>query len=295
MKKTVIIFAIISLAMLLLCSCSLLNSGDTESRPEISVPADTPSPDPETEALLNTVTGGVDLDSLSLDELLALYDKFLEGENDAMNDGAEYDLYYRDVETVSGADAETGYDFPENTQTAVYSDKAWEDKTYETLDITADMSPSDKAGYEAAMKELENFDAEEFQAGIDAMIEGLEGFEDYEPGDYSEYDPDDDDPVIMNEWPDNEITRQVPKPAFASPTIVAGSDGITVMSNSSTLNEAKSYVKQLKYAGFTKDVYEDTNSVAGYDIYTFTAENQNGLSVSLTFAAGTVTVSISKD
>ena len=295
MKKTVIIFAIISLAMLLLCSCSLLNSGDTESRPEISVPADTPSPDPETEALLNTVTGGVDLDSLSLDELLALYDKFLEGENDAMNDGAEYDLYYRDVETVSGADAETGYDFPENTQTAVYSDKAWEDKTYETLDITADMSPADKAGYEAAMKELENFDAEEFQAGIDAMIEGLEGFEDYEPGDYSEYDPDDDDPVIMNEWPDNEITRQVPKPAFASPTIVAGSDGITVMSNSSTLNEAKSYVKQLKDAGFTKDVYEDTNSVAGYDIYTFTAENQNGLSVSLTFAAGTVTVSISKD
>ena len=99
----------------------------------------------------------------------------------------------------------------------------------------------------------------------------------------------------MNEWPDNEITRQVPKPAFATPTIVADNDSIVVMSNSSTLSEAKSYVAQLKAAGFTKDIYEDTNSVAGYDIYTFTAENQNGLSVSLTFAAGTVTVSISGD
>ncbi len=295
MKKTVIIFTIISIALLLLCSCSLFGSDSEDDRSAASYPADTTSVSPETEELLNAVTGGADLDSLSLDELLELYDRFLEGENDVMNDGAEYDLYYREVETVSGADAEIGYDLPENTQTAVYSDKEWENKTYEALDITAGMSPAEKAGYEAAMKELEDFDAAEFQTGIDGMIEGLEGFEDYDPDDHGEYESSEDDPVLLNEWPDNEITRQVPVPAFASPTIVADNDSIVVMSSSSTFSEAKTYANQLKTAGFTKDIYEDTNSVAGYDIYTFTAENQNGLSVSLTFAAGTVTVSISKD
>ena len=49
-------------------------------------------------------------------------------------------------------------------QTATYSDKEWEDKTFEALDPTANMSPDDKAGYEAAMKELDDFDAEELFA-----------------------------------------------------------------------------------------------------------------------------------
>ena len=132
------------------------------------------------------------------------------------------------------------------------------------------------------------------------MLKGIEGFEDYDPDDpEAGEDPDsqgtNDDPAILIEWPDNEITRQVPKPAVKAPTIVADSDSVTLMSSSSTFSEAKTYANQLKTAGFTKDIYEDTNSVAGYEIYTFTAENQNGLSVSLTFAAGTVTVSISKD
>ena len=69
----------------------------------------------------------------------------------------------------------------------------------------------------------------------------------------------------------------------------------TVMQTGSAVVEAKAYASQLKNAGFDKGIYEDTNEIAGYSIYTFTAENQNGLSVSLTFASGTTTVSFNKD
>ena len=68
-----------------------------------------------------------------------------------------------------------------------------------------------------------------------------------------------------------------------------------MMKTGSAVVEAKAYASQLKNAGFDKGIYEDTNEIAGYSIYTFTAENQNGLSVSLTFASGTTTVSFNKD
>ena len=271
----------------LLCSCSLFQNG-------IEAPAestDSSSADPSQEQLISVMNGNVDLDALSLDELLKLYDEFLKGGNDALNDGVENDLLYRDIDIKpNDPSAEIGFEYPTDVQTATYSDKEWEDKTFEALDPTVNMSPEDKAGYEAAMKELENFDAEDFQKGIDEMIKGLEGFGDYDPGESSE-----DDPQIVSEWPDNEITRQVPKPPFENPMIVADDESVTVMRMGSSVDEAKAYAKQLKDAGFTKDVYEETNSVAGYDIYTFTAENANGLSVSLTFTSGTTTVNISKD
>ena len=272
----------------LLCSCSLFQNG-------IEAPAestDSSSADPSQEQLISVMNGNVDLDALSLDELLKLYDEFLKGGNDALNDGAENDLLYRDIDIKpNDPSAEIGFEYPTDVQTATYSDKEWEDKTFEALDPTANMSPDDKAGYEAAMKELDDFDAEELQKSIDEMLKSMEGFEDYDPDSHGNGD----DPAILNEWPDNDITRQVPKPPFEDPMIVADDDSVTVMRTGSTEEEAKAYAKQLKDAGFNKDVNESTNGIAGFSIYTFTAENQNGLSVSLTFASGTTTVSFNKD
>ena len=77
----------------LLCSCSLFQNG-------IEAPAestDSSSADPSQEQLISVMNGNVDLDALSLDELLKLYDEFLKGGNDALNDGAENDLLYRDI------------------------------------------------------------------------------------------------------------------------------------------------------------------------------------------------------
>lgn len=282
MKKTIILTAIIIFGAMMLCSCSnFFHKPDASPDPQAI--------DQEQQYVASAVNGDVDLDSLSLDELLALYDQFLKDDNDAANDGVEADLFYGDIEPKPGAaDAEIGFEYSSGAQTAVYSDAPWEDKTVEALDITANMSPEDKAAYEAAMKELEDFDAQEFQNGMNEMIQGLEGFEDYDPEQQG------GESGLLNEWPDNELTRQVPKPPFEDPMIVSGEDSITVMNTSSTLAEAKAYVEQLKGAGFTVEVYENTNEVAGYTIYTFNASNSKGYSVSLTFTSGTTTVNVIK-
>ena len=65
-----------------------------------------------------------------------------------LNDGAENDLLYRDIDIKpNDHSAEIGFEYPTDVQTATYSDKEWEDKTFEALDPTANMSPDDKAGY----------------------------------------------------------------------------------------------------------------------------------------------------
>ncbi len=287
MKRAIIvIFAV--LLVCLLCSCRLFSNQSGVSADT----TDSSSADQAQEQLISVLNGNVDLDALSLDELLMLYDEFLKDGNDALNDGAENDILYRDVEIKpNDASAEIEFEYPTDVQTATYSDKEWEDKTFETLDTTANMSPENKAGYEAAMKQLEDFDAEEFQKGIDEMLKGMEGFEDYNPDTHGSGDG----PAMLNEWPDNDITKQVPKPPFDNPIIVADSNSVTVMQTGSTVEEAKAYAAQLKNAGFSKDVYENTNEVAGFSIYTFTAENTNGVSVSLTFTSGTTSVNFSKD
>ena len=286
MKRFFVIGIILLLTLSVLCSCSLFHIGD-----DTSTQSDDTSSEIAQEKLISLINGNINLDELSLDELLKLYDDFLEG-GDALNDGAENDLLYRNVEIKpNDASAEIGFEYPTYAQVASYSDKEWEDKTVETLDPTVNMSPEEKAEYEAAIKGLEDFDADEFQKSIDEMLKGIEGFEDYNPDNQETGD----NPSILNEWPDNDITKQVPKPPFANPMIVADDDSITVMQISSNLEEAKSYAKQLKNSGFDIDVSENTNEVAGYSIYTFTAVNHKGLSVSLTFASGTTTVNFSKD
>ncbi|MCR5694692.1 MAG: hypothetical protein K6G89_06945 [Clostridia bacterium] len=289
MKRSIIAI-ILLISICILCSCSLFEGWDEPSN--ATADPSSPSSEEAQEQLISFMNGSIDLDSLSLDGLLELYDEFLKNGNDALNDGTENDLLYKDVEIKpNDPQAEIDFEYPADSQTAVFSDGPWEDKTYEALDPTVNMSDEDKAGYEAAIKALDDFDAEEFQSGIDEMLKSLEGFEDYDPDSYGTGD----DPALQDEWPDNEITKQVPKPPFEDPVIVAGGDSVTVMQYGSTAEEAKAYADQLKNAGFTKDVYEDSNEIAGFVIYTFTAENQKGISVSLTFTSGTTTVNFSKD
>lgn len=288
MKKLMILCAVIAFSALLLCSCLLFGPGEN-TPPEDNTVALTP----QQEKLKSVMNGSTDLDSLSLNELLELYDTFLEDDGviDALNDGAEYDLLYRDVELkVNSADAEIDFTHPENAQTAVFSDEKWVEKDYEALDPTANMSPRDKASYEAALSELEDFDVKEFQAGIDELLLGMEGFEDYEPPEIGSGDS-----QMLNEWPDNELTRQVPRPDFKDPMIVADSESVTLMAMNSSLDEAKAYASRLRAAGFTRDVNENTQSIAGYTIYSFYAMNSKGYSVSLSFTNGMTTLNLSKD
>lgn len=287
MKKSILLIVLMIITSFLLCSCFLFGGQN-----ETETTEGTTAEDVELDQIISAVNGNTDLDALSLDELLELYDKFLKDGRDALNDGAEYDLLYKDVEIGSGdASSEIGFDYYKGAQIATYSDDKWEEKkTFEALDPTANMSAEDKANYEQALQELEEFDVKEFQRGIDEMLKSMEGFEEYEPVEIGT-----DIPSISNEWPDNEITRQVPKPPFKDPMIVTDEESITIMQMNSKLEDAKSYAKQLKDAGFTIDVNENSNEVVGFSIYTFSAQNKNGLFVSLNFASGTTSVTITKN
>ena len=289
-----IVIAVVSACALILCACS--NFGRKKDPDDANGTGGYPEDVQltETEKLVDDLNGAVDLDSLTLDELLALYDRFLSEDNDSLNDGTGYDLYYRDTDVVpGGAENEIGFDHSDGAQTAVYSDAEWKDKDVESLDVTEGMSAEEKAQYEAAVNELDSFDADEFQREIDDMLKDMEEFEDYEP-----YDPEEhgtgDGPSFLNEWPDNEIAKQVPKPPFEDPLIVADDSSITVVKTEIDIDSVKQYVDSLKKAGFTLDANEDTNGIEGYVIYSYTAGNENGITVSLTFATDTVTVSISR-
>ena len=143
MKRAIIvIFAV--LLVCLLCSCRLFSNRSGVSADT----TDSLSADQAQEQLISALNGNVDLDALSLDELLKLYDEFLKDGNDALNDGAENVILYRNVEIKpNDASAEIEFEYPTDVQTATYSDKEWEDKTFETLDPTANMSREEKAGY----------------------------------------------------------------------------------------------------------------------------------------------------
>lgn len=248
---------------------------------------------PEEEEVQAVLTGKTDLDALSLEELLAYVDALQEEDGEALGQGAAYDLYYGG-QNLSGfsADAEVGFEVSPGAKTVVVSDAPWKDGTYETMDITAGMSASEKAEYEAMMQELENFDAEAFQSEMDEMLQGMQGFEDYEP---EERDDDPDTPDLLYEWPDNEFTRQVPMPTFTDVMVTSSEDGVTLIKMSASVEEIKAYAAKAKAQGFTIDANEtDQEVMPGYRIYTYTAENAAGYFLNVSFAAGTATISISK-
>ena len=58
--------------------------------------------------------------------------------------------------------------------------------------------------------------------------------------------------------------------------------------------EVKSYVAAAKAKGFTIDANETDQEVAGYRIYSYTAENAAGYQINVSFVSGTATVVISK-
>ena len=284
-----------ALALFSSCSCNPLEAIKdqlTEDPTEDEFVSGKPETfSPEEEKVQEVLTGKKDLDAMSVDELLAYVDALQDEDNELLNQGAEYDLLYKDQDQVEfDADAEIGFNYAENAKVAAFSDEPWKEGDFEALDITAGMSPAEKAEYEAAMQELENFDAEEFQSGMDEMLQGMEGFEDYEP----ETDDSGDTPSLLDRWPDNEITRQAPVPPFEGAIITEDEDSVTMYATNATDAAVRSYVEAAKAKGFTVDANENDQEIAGYRIYSYTAENAAGYQLNVSFVGGAATIVISK-
>ena len=284
MKKLTAAVSIILLSAVLLCGCALFNKpGDTADTDDYVTDADK-------EKIIASLVNEVDLDGMSLDELLSYYDNFLKSGNEALKGGAEYDLFYKDKELKNDPSAELDFAYPDDAQTALFSDGPWESKEVEELDISAGMSPDEKAEYDAMIKELDEFDPAEFKSSMDEMLQGIEGFEDYDP-DTAEITG---EPSFTNEWKNEGVTKNVPKPPFKDLNAVYYDGGVNAVVTGVRKEEAAAYAGQLKNAGFNNDVSENDSSTAGVTIYSFSGENAEGIRVSLSFVAGTLTITVNE-
>ena len=101
-------------------------------------------------------------------------------------------------------------------------------------------------------------------------------------------------PQLGGEWPENEYTRQVPKPGLPIYASSLEEDSFSVVFSGAELGSVKAYAASLKAAGFTLEAEEQEQSLYGVSMYTYVAENAGGFRVSLYFASGTGGLTISQ-
>lgn len=101
--------------------------------------------------------------------------------------------------------------------------------------------------------------------------------------------------VFSTQWPENEFTRQVPKPKFET-SFGTSDEDICVIITSATKDQLKDYVKDLKRAGFTKDASTTDESVFGMSVYAYEASNGRGYKVQVSSSMGVAgAITIGKD
>jgi len=85
-------------------------------------------------------------------------------------------------------------------------------------------------------------------------------------------------------WPENEFTKQVPKPKFE--TSVGMSEGNEFVAICvATVDEMKDYVKDLKRAGFTKNDDTTDQNAFGMVVYSYKASNGRGYTVEVNYTS----------
>ena len=97
------------------------------------------------------------------------------------------------------------------------------------------------------------------------------------------------------DWPDNEFTKQIPKPKMktALASIVDGAFSV-IFSEDVTLDALRDYVDELKSAGFNNDVELTDETIMGIVIYSFTANNSNGYNVNVYYSGGIAGMAVTK-
>ena len=95
-------------------------------------------------------------------------------------------------------------------------------------------------------------------------------------------------------WPENEFTKQVPKPNFeTSLGIPTDGNEFSVLCGAS-LEQLREYTKELKKAGFKKNESTTDQSAFGMTVYNYTASNGKGYTVEVNSALGVTSITIKK-
>jgi len=78
-----------------------------------------------------------------------------------------------------------------------------------------------------------------------------------------------------SEWPDNDCTKQIPEPDFATVIsyVYSEAEGFSVNVKDVTPEEIRTYIDSVKKLGFTNSPVEDDANYGGFDVISYEADN----------------------
>jgi len=106
-----------------------------------------------------------------------------------------------------------------------------------------------------------------------------------------------DDTVFTAQWPDNQFTRQVPKPSFEVTVGSVTETEFAALGLNTTREQMLAYAKELEKAGFDKNAETTDESAFGLDLfYRYKAGNGKGYEVEISYVpmASTNSIAIRK-
>jgi len=99
--------------------------------------------------------------------------------------------------------------------------------------------------------------------------------------------------MFSTNWPENEFTKQVPKPSFETSFGGITSENEFSVICVASIDQLKDYVKELQKKGFTKNADTTDMNMFGA-IYNYTADNGKGYTVDVNSALGISTITVRK-
>jgi len=98
-----------------------------------------------------------------------------------------------------------------------------------------------------------------------------------------------DDTDFTAQWPDNQFTRQVPKPDFAVSFGSISETEYVALSDIVTVQQLRNYVIKLQKAGFSQNAESTDEYVFGLSLFSYVADNGKGYQVDVEVTSSTAT------
>ena len=102
-----------------------------------------------------------------------------------------------------------------------------------------------------------------------------------EPGEYNYGEG----TLFTSQWPDNEFTRQVPKPDYDVTYGGVTDTEFVALGGNATVKDLRDYAKKLQRAGFTKNADTTDESAFGITTYSYKADNGKGWQVEISYVS----------
>ena len=100
---------------------------------------------------------------------------------------------------------------------------------------------------------------------------------------------------LDGDWPNNEFTKQVPKPSFGARAANTQEKSFSIAFVDTKVEDIRNYVEELKKAGFTVNASNKDVEVFGVVAYSYKASNDAGYRVEVTFAENMCGMIITKE